>query len=63
MSSGVYPRKLSDKQVAELRRKYGARRKFDRPSLKEIGLEYGISAPSVCWLLKGHTYQKGVMPT
>lgn len=54
--------KLSDEQAAELRQKYGSRRKFDRPSLAEIGQQYGISASSVCWLLKGRTYRKELMP-
>lgn len=55
--------KLTDEQVAKLRREYGLRHKFDKPTLAEIGQEYGIAASSVCWLLKGHTYRKVVMPT
>lgn len=50
--------KLTFQQAAELRSKYGNRKKFDHPTLADIGREYGIAASSVCWLLKGHTYRK-----
>lgn len=55
--------KLTEGQVVELQRKYGQRKKFDHPTLAEIGKEYGISDTSVCWLLKGRTYREVVMPT
>lgn len=68
MTATLGTRKLSWEQVRFLRQKYGLRLKYQKPTLTEIGLEFGISTAQVCALLNNKSYAvpakgEGVMPS